>query len=597
MKRLIPFFASLILITATLQLDAFWGRNSESLPDQRDAVNKALLWVPDTTKLDWNGLLAFLDDHKDARFTLALAPEEIPEDAVIWLTRLVSEEKIEIALRIPGDPILPLANKGRPRLAAEKISLSRFRYKKLFGANPAGFVPGGGALLPSDAAGLPRLGISWSSVGDGQFANAWYGDNKLVLIPFHAILSTETAEIPPATDTAALVIDEVAGAVEPGSGLALIEQLLSKSGDEAYTTVSAGLAKIHPYVVGPESWPSWRGNLEFWNESEAQQKAWALYYEAARAVDAYQNSGSASIPSLDKAEAWLTRARSAQNFVAVNLRNPLIEKAFRTSLTKVYKALSKPAPRALRRPLVSPQEELPVQETRTETSAGDVIIEVQSDRVTFTNPDGSTAALPEVLPELAPGTTASHFWTPRFLDVAWNESAVDFKIALAKLSPSEKTTFGFEHLIVDLYIDLNHLSGRGSTALLSRRQGFLNPDDAWEYVLIVSGSESGLYRSLPGHPPSKIADLTPEIDWGKATLTVSVPRRRLRGNPAAWGYVLTTMIPREVRRSGPLRPALGETGSPLLGMLGSLEEQHDLTTKRESTYRRFKAQRTSRINN
>lgn len=592
-------FAFLLILAAALRADAFWGKKSESIPGRRDAVRKALLWVPDTRTLDWEALRSFLERENDASFTLAIVPEEIPNEEAAWLVGLSSSNNIEIALRIPGDPILPLAKKGRPYLAAEKIALSRLRYKKIFGALPVGFVAGGGAILPSDAKRLPRLGIRWTAVGDNEFTNAWYGDEQLVLMPFHSILSTDLGTMPPATDTAALVIDEVAGALPPGSGLAILDHLVSSSGDEAYTTVSRGIAEIHPYVVGPESWPTWRDDLAFWNQSYSQQTAWKLYHRAAKAVTAYQNSGSASIARLNKAEASLTLARSARNFVDENLQDPTIESDFRNALTSAYKAIRKSAPRILRRRIMDPEASGFEEPQLVESTGGDVLIEVKADRLIFTNPKGSTAALPLSLPSLAPDTTAAHLWTPRSLEIGWNETAVDFRIALARLSPSEKTASGFSYLLVDLYIDLNHLSGRGSTSLLSRRKGFVDPTDAWEYVLVVEDSEASLYRSLPGHPPSRIATVAPDIDLENGTITLSIPRRRLRGNPATWGYILTTMMPKTDRRSSyrPPRPVPGETGSPLLGMLGSLDEQRDLTTKRESTYRRFTAQRAGRTNN
>jgi len=601
MKKYISLLALAAFLFSGVNANAFWGSKSENLPDRRDVVQKALLWAPDTKTLDWELLRSFLERRNNARFTLALAPEDIPEESAFWLSELAAENKIEIALRIPGDPILPLASQGRSRLAAEKVALSRLRYKKLFGFDPAGFVPGGGALRPSDAKPLPRFGVRWAAVGDGEFSNAWYGDEQLILVPFHLILSTDTDQLPPATDTAALVIDESAGGVPSGSGLALLEYLVNESGDEAYTTVSAGLAAIRPYVVGPESWPSWRGDLAFWNESSAQQKAWELYHAAAKEVRSYQNSGSASIQRLNKAEMSLTQARAARNFVESNLRNPAFELAFRKALIATYKAIRKPAPKILRKAIAVPQlveGETPQEIAPQVPSDNELIVEVQADRLTFSNPEKSMAAVPLMIPELTPDTTAAHLWTPRSLEVGWNENAVDFRISITRLEPSEQATFGFDHLLVDLYIDLNHLSGRGSTALLSRRKGFLEPVDAWEYVLVVSGSEGGLYRSLPGHPPSQILKLEPDVDLENGTLTLSVPRSRLRGNPAAWGYVLTTMMPGQKKPAfGPPRPAAGETGSPLLGMLGSLDEQRDLTTKRKSTYRRFAAQRAGRTNN
>jgi hypothetical protein len=594
---LLAALVSLAALTAS-PADAFWGRKNEALPDRREAAAKSLLWVPAAGSLDWPGLRSFFEKRAGARLTIALAPEEIPEDEKLWLATLREEGRVEIAIRIQGDPILPLAGEERPGLAAEKLAMSRIRFKKVFGEFPAGFAPGGGAITPGGAAPLARLGLKWTAVGDGEFFNPWYGDEQLVLVPFHAITRTELDALPPATETPALVIDEAAGTLDPGSGLGIVERLLDASGESAFTTVSQGLSLVRPFAVGPETWPSWADSLAFWNGSEAQRTAWSLYRGAAKQIVDYQNSGSASIARLNKAEAELQKAGSARYYVEENLRDPDLETEFRAALKGVYRLAGKPAPRRLRRPLATPLEtdDSPLATPAAEEHSKDeVFIDVAAESLTLRNPEQSLAALPAEMPELEAETTGQHLWTPRAVSVSWNEKTVDFTIMVLRLSPNEDAPFGFEHLLVDLYVDLNRLSGRGSTALLARRRGFLDPQDAWEYAIVVSGWQSGLYRSLPGHPPALVEPLEPEVDASAGTLKVSVPRRLLRGNPARWGYVLTTMAgdAASLDQSPPL-PLPGETGSPLLGMLGSLEEQRNLTTKRKSTYRRFSAQRADR---
>lgn len=595
MRRVILAFC--VLLAAAPRAGAFWGRDKESLPDRHQTARKSLLWVPAAEALDWDRLNALLQRRKGARFTVAIAPEDIPEEKKEWLVSLEREGRLEIAVRIAGDPILPFAAERRPQLAAEKLAVSRLLHKKIFGKMPSGFAPGGGAITPGNAAPLARLGLRWVSVGEGEFLNPWYGDEQLVLIPFHAVTSTETLALPPVTATPALVIDEAAGTLAPGSGLAVLEGLYDAGGDAAYTTVSEALSEIRPYVVGPESWPCWAESLKFWKATETQAAAWSLLHEASRAIADYQNSGTASIARLNKAEEEMDRARAGRNFVDANLRNPEIEKGFREALQAAYRAIGEPVPARLSRRMAAPGAR-PEPNTGTppppDEDAGAVTVETAARGLVFRNPEASLAALPAVLPELEEGSTAQAYWTPRSIGLAWNDRTVDFTIGLSRLEGSDDAPYGFAHLLVDVYVDLNHLSGRGSTELLPHRNGFIDADDAWEYALSISGWESGIYRSLSGHPPSRVAELDPEVDLDAGTIKVSVPRRLLRGNPAAWGYLVATMsgTPDSLAQQPP-RPEAGETGSPLLGMLGSLDEQRSLVSTRKSTFRRFKAQRAS----
>jgi len=585
-------FFLLCLIAATVpRAEAFWGKSKDALPDRHETMRKSLLWVPDAVSLDWDRLRALLERRSGARFTLALSPEEIPDAQKDWLASIEREGRLEIAVRIVGDPILPFAGEDRPGLAAEKLAVSRILHKKIFGKLPAGFAPGGGAITPGNAAPLARLGLRWVAVGEGEVLNPWVGDEQLVLIPFHAVTSTEAAALPPVTESPALVLDESAGTLSPGSGLPIIERLFEVGGDDAYTPVSEALSEIRPYVVGPESWPSWAESIRFWNVAPSQSAAWTLLRETAREIAEYQNSGTASIARLNKAEAQMDVARAAKNFVPGNLRDPGIEKAFRDSLRAAYRAIGKSPPARLSHPVAAP-------ETAPSPDAGDnaeeVEIETDSNQLIFHNPEGSVAALPAAVPELSPGATAQHYWTPRSFAVAWNDGTVDFTIAMDRLAQSRAAPFGFEHLLIDVYVDLNHLSGRGSTELLPQRNGFIDPDNAWEYALVISGWESGIYRSLSGHPASRVQELEPRVDLAAGTIRVSVPRRLLRGNPAAWGYLVATMSGSPSALSAqPPHPADGETGSPLLGMIGSLDEQRGLVAKRKSTFRRFTALRTA----
>jgi len=143
---------------------AWFGKSPENLeepaaPAAAPAASsasgaRALLWVPDPRKLDWEGLRGLLEREEAARFTLALAPEDIPEAAQLWLAQAVQEGRLEVALRLAGDPILPLAASTQNPWIFERLASSRQSLSRILGRPPSGFVPGRGAASPEVAAAL-----------------------------------------------------------------------------------------------------------------------------------------------------------------------------------------------------------------------------------------------------------------------------------------------------------------------------------------------------------------------------------------------------------------------------------------------------------
>jgi len=542
----------------------------------------ALLWVPEMSSLDWKGLENLLEKYEDARFSLALIPGAIPEEAKAWLRKAVDSGQVEPVLRLPGDPILPLIPDSQFRAVIEHLALGRAAHKAVFGAFPEGIVPGGGALTPALAAPMSAQQLTWAAVGDEEFKRPWFGEGRMRLVPFRLAVSTDAIDNIQ-TAAPALVLDERNG-LPPGSGLRLITELMDRASSDRWTSVAAALDLQNPYAVGPKEWPTFGGGLSRWRTEGKQAAAWKLLDDAAQALSDYQNSGSAMLSTLNRAGKSLYAALDSRFFTAAALESPARDKEFRGLLIKVFHAIGKRTPRSLKRPLAgsgtpAPEdveteaaEEAPplAEEKRLRTTTGE-------DRLFFENPQESSAALPSRTPELPPGTTPQHLWTPRSLEIVWNEESVRFSIGMDALFVSLDAPFGFDHLLVDLYIDLNHLARRGSTRLLPYRRGFMNSSDAWEFAVVLSGWSAGLYRSIPGHPPRLIERLPLEGDMETKTLSVSVPRSRLRGNPAAWGYMLAAMAadPQGRQRHPPL-PLPGDHGTAILGILGHAGEQQKL---------------------
>lgn len=594
-------FTALIALTSLhTYSQAAWGKTKEEM-------RTVLLWNPEMESIDWMALQKLLRAHPDAGLTIALSPEMIPEEVRPWLAAWVKEGRLEIALRIAGDPILPLIQKQRGRDVIERIALARMEYKQIFDRFPDGFVAGDGALTPALAQTLERQKFKWSAVGDSAFRTPWYTESEkpMVIFPFHVPESTAPAYLANLKEIYTVVLDESYGRVSGGYGIEILTGLFQETPNDRWTSASAALEHINPYAVGPAHWPLWSGPLDAWTAHPLQDKAWRLYSLAVGAMKSYQNSGAASLSVLNRANTHIYRAQNSQYYTVKNLKTRAMEHAFRSHLSRVFKTINRQPPRVLSSPIKSPipidSAELtdieaplaePEEKEENATQEGGAVREVlEANSLSFENPEDSLAALPTRMPELPEGSTAQHLWTPHALNVTWDEASVTLTMSVQRLYADEKAPNGYAALMLELYVDLNNLSGRGATALLPQRKGFVHSADAWEYAIIATGWDVGLYRAVPGQPPALVQKLNSTTDMEKGAVTVTVPRNRLRGNPARWGYILLTLATDSLSaQSIPPRPLEGENGSPLLGLLGSLEAQKKLANSK-STYRRINALR------
>jgi hypothetical protein len=87
-------------------------------------------------------------------------------------------------------------------------------------------------------------------------------------------------------------------------------------------------------------------------------------------------------------------------------------------------------------------------------------------------------------------------------------------------------------------MDLNNKRGAGATMMLPPMpDGYLNPEDAWEYALQVNRTQAVLYRA-GSFQNSAIATFKT-----RRPFEVSVPRSVLRGNALRWGYQAVLVVP------------------------------------------------------
>ncbi|HAM35581.1 MAG TPA: hypothetical protein DEB40_02110 [Elusimicrobia bacterium] len=550
-----------------------------------------LLLVPPETFSEWESLSAAFAAYPQLKLTLALTPAMIRPHAAAILAPLVQAGRLEIAMRIPGDPILPLIEKHpmapRPQDIPDRIALCREEFKAALNFPVAGLVPGGGGAAADMIPMLRALGISWIAVGPYEppvlASEARSVKSSLessteparsAFLPFAALRAESRIPGPGELDAwlkpgdkIRLVADEAGGLVPPGSCLSLLRGLSEKRPSWTWETVFKSSSAALSSEV--QDWPGWGAGS--WNGRPAQEAAWKAYGEAAAAVKRYQNSGTADLKALENAANALYAAQSSRYYRLLGLSGSEAKEAdreLRQRLISVYRRLKQPAPGELYASWLG-SEAAAATENSSEESPTDVRISRGAAWISFQNPAGS-------LSRPLPGESkASDAWKILDFQVEWDISSVTFLLRMASLDNSTSAAHGqLGRLVQDVYVDINHVPGAGSSSLLDGRSAFAANRDCWEFALSLGPAGAALWRASSGSDPAWLADIPIDADPASKSIRARVPRSLLRGNPARWGYIVAAFAALPAASSQDAQPQV-LPGGPL-GILAPLEQQRGL---------------------
>lgn len=459
---------------------------------------RPLLFIPDQAALDWAGFHAAVSSAA-VPFTAALAPAKIPASELPWLKDAVLSGRLELALRLEHDPLIILFTRQRPRTLLERLVEERAAFRTALGAEPMGFVAAGAVLDPAALRILAAQGFFWTAAGQEGHPQAWRTAAGIMAVPFRPAGPGEDRRRPESGEAPGAVLDETA-VLNPGQALPILQAAL-KPGGPRWTTVYAHASlEGAPVETGIQSWPAWAG-AGSWLDTPAAQRARELFNQAYAAVERYQNSGAAALPRLEAAGAALNRAAAAVHF-----RPGASLAALMADLAPALKAAGESASAADGKP-----------------SSGSVTASPLSSGVAFEA--GARAST-------AP-------WLPLSLSVERQGTDLSLTVTLAGLKADTGTAVGFSGILLEVYIDVNGLAGSGATRLLGDRRARVAARDAWEFAVTVDGKGAALWRV--GQPvPSRLQDLAAEASPEKGEIHLSLPVRRLRGNPASWGFLTLT---------------------------------------------------------
>ncbi|HVA65754.1 MAG TPA: hypothetical protein VNK24_02365 [Elusimicrobiota bacterium] len=548
----------------------------------------AVLWVPAADFSNWSQFSTDFVAAGSPDLTIAVYPSQLTAKARETLAPLIQGGRIEIAARIDGDPILPLiASNGqapRPQDALDLLSLAHEKFQNILGSIPAGYVPGGGAVAPGLFPAFKAMSLKWVATGNyPRTAGQWAQFSGMVLVPFSPITADDLPGFSSPfafSGRGPVVIDEADGLAPEGSMLGILRQAAAGGVRESWSTVSDAVAR-HQGLLSASSevslWPTWAGDYALWNSSGPSQAAWSLYARAALDMEQYQNSGSADLRSLEEATNQLHKAQASRFFRLIASTQPATalaaDKEFRAALRTLYREIDEPNPNSLYYPLVQiSSAEALAAGTQTQEMPTDVAFSQGSSWIEFENPPQSIGEVPA---STGPAVAVPQSpWGISSFRVDWSTASIDLKYQM-QAAVSSDAAFGqpFNRIVLDTYIDVNHIAGAGSTQLLPGRNAYTKVADAWEYAVSLDSKTAFLYRSPIDGPPQLLSQLDVASDSATATLTLSIPRYLAPGDPRRWGYITASMAtqPRSAEEPPPLRP--NPDSSVILSILAPMESQ------------------------
>jgi len=530
MSKLTAFFPLLLLLAASARAE------------------QALLWIPAGGE-GAEKVIAALEAGKDLRLTAAF--DGLPAGLEERIKKLEKDGRLELALRPAGDPPLPLLYyPGAPETAwqgkgstsaftsdryflAARLGMAKEASFKTFKKNPEGLVsaPGG---LAADYFPLARaLGIKWIASGpSASTAAAVLEADGVYAVPF-VKFSTAAADAP-------FVVFDETSAQDPQALRGLLAAELAASAPHKRATVSAAL-KLAASTAAPAEQISalaapWSGDYSPW--ASAPQQAGALAAFAGTRADlmlhlnACQGDYKAAKPAFDEYFA----AETGPGLAALANPDPDAargaEMELQSALGNVYRLMRKPLPRWIFSSLA---------DASAGTGEDKIQIETGGNGFKITN-TSRKPDIPEIPQSLSKGADPYKVWKLASFAVEASSETVDFVFSPLALDNPRRLASGFDHIRLDLYIDINHRPRAGMSRPLEGRPLRLFPDNAWEYALEISPSGAVLHKITPRGPARAGSFAASAAD---GAVRVRVPRSALGGSPLLWSYAALLLAPKD----------------------------------------------------
>ncbi|OGR83674.1 MAG: hypothetical protein A2901_09120 [Elusimicrobia bacterium RIFCSPLOWO2_01_FULL_54_10] len=317
--------------------------------------------------------------------------------------------------------------------------------------------------------------------------------------------------------------------------------------------------------IWPYSWSWIRGlgdpsgpGLVAWVGDPSKNSAWSLLSQTRSDAEKYKNSGSADLAKLDMAMEEIYAAESGSYFEwfgsdseterkdpgAREIKNQK-QMLFKATLENVYNHLNLPTPNSLRQANLNQKGF--ARRPKVSAPAGTMVSTPSAPA------PAASSSVPSVLAlEWEQRAQASEASTTTASNAEIPVSLKKFSVAVEPQAKQEWVTFTVRYAgtvgpstVTDIYIDINHRAGAGTTQLIPGRNALVDDADAWELLLVSrwvggKGWTASLYRSVALSPAIYNASVDYKISSNPTatTFTVRVPKNLLGETPASWGFLL-----------------------------------------------------------
>ncbi|MDD2772903.1 MAG: hypothetical protein PHP45_04320 [Elusimicrobiales bacterium] len=561
----------------------------------QQAGGLALLWVPAADCARTEIVDALQRSSNGFKLTVAVSPLAAPRAERQKLLALEAEGKAELALRIMGDPVLPVLfspssplvlwrGKGdyplwndRMDEAASRLFFALEGYKKLFGKEPDGWVPAGGGVTPDFAPLLRAYGLKWTAAGRcGQTGGMVQLSSGTVFAPFEMV--RDTADFSALLSSAAVsaapvfgVIDEtLAGPAAEALRGELAGLMESAAPPVRYMTVSQAI-NLAPSTEAASCFPPpWSGDYSPW-AGGARQAGALLNLGAARKTFAiYRSSSQVKPPAVRQVEESFAELDTGDRFLhlagtdAVSAEDAELD--FKNSLENIYRLMGKAMPTSLIRPFAEAKvyDEQPQPDQSRTGKAANASITEGDGLLLLQNPE-KTLQMPDTLSFQSKTADPSKFFNIEAVLVRWTPDTVEFRVKNSRSDELSRAEFE-RRFLADIYMDLNHRPRSGSTSLLEYRQLRASGEDAWELALTMTSEKARLFKATP-QGPQLLGEYGVRVTKG-GDITAEIPRAMMPGNPPLWGYLVLVLALQAAPGAGQVfKPLSSADASPIIDYL------------------------------
>ncbi|MCX5783718.1 MAG: hypothetical protein NTW04_04705, partial [Elusimicrobia bacterium] len=425
----------------------------------------AVLFIPHP-ELDVSKTLTEISMRADFKVTLAMSAETLSKKEKDILSKLTESGRVEVALRINGDPVLPAlfaANnpsvlwQGKPEsgLPSDRQDEMAARIFCAIGKSSAavfggvkGFVPSGGGIIENIIAPIKSYGLKWAATGRSSSTDAVLESGGVSLIAFSQVkdMAEFNALVYSSTQAVFAVIDQTT--VKYSTETFKFSDIINfdEVRDVEWTTVSALAEAAEKKPLSENGFPKpWTDGYTLWFGLPQQLNALNMLGKAREAFTIYRTGISAERQAVSQTEEIFTKLESGSVFT--NLADPVLadetEQDFKTSIGHIYALMGKSAPSYLFAPMSS--SALSVQEGR-ELSAKPSSIKSGQNFIAIENPQ-KKLRLPDKMPQLPAGISPEAVFSVSSIRILWDGSKLEFRIKNPLLPPSQISMAGKYSLI------------------------------------------------------------------------------------------------------------------------------------------------------